>query len=409
LVIPILIKLVKFIFFLFIILGFSFSVLGQDKDSSYQKKALTTVEVQAFYAHYRQEGKHSAVTGGLGDEQLEVNHAGTSIKVGINASTIIFNANIDVVTSPSTDKIDFVKSSASLEDRHVYGSWGYQYKAKKIRAVFGAMHLFSMESDYLSNGVATWFSIANKNQDRQFTLRYDMLFDDLRWGRLNVQVRNRPTRLVYPYELRDEEWLDIHHRHTYRLSAAVRQDINKRLRMNLVLGTTYEEGVLSTPFHRVYLAGRSEAVIEQLPRHRLRLPVSVAANWFVHHLLILKANYRFYWDNFGIWANTVQLQAVIKAHQRWSIYPNFRVYHQTASPFFAPYGEHSPFATYFTSDYDYSNFWAFKGGIALGWFPNFRLGKKAKIYFDHLRLRYGFYYRTDGLHAHMISLQVGIK
>ena len=382
---------------------------AQNTDSTFKKKALTSLDVKAFLSYYQQEGTHSAVTGGRGDEHLNVYHTGAAIEYGINSSLIIFNASIDIITSPSTDKIDFVKSSASEHDNHVQGQLGYQYQFKSKKMALGAAYSFGIESDYFSTGIHTWFNWNNSQKTRSFGISTDFFFDDLRWGRLSRSTNNQPSTLIYPSELRGTDWLQLFHRNSYNLGLNFRQDVNRRLSMNFSLGATYQEGVLSTPFHRVYFSDTAVVRVELLPRHRIRLPLGVAANWFAHNQVVVKSYYRFYWDNFGILAQTLQVQTVVKPTNKISLYPFVRAYYQTASPYFKPYRQHEFSAPYRTSDYDYSEFATLKAGIGIGWYPDARMGKRSKYYFNNIVLRYSFLYRTDGLYAHVIGLQFGIK
>lgn len=382
---------------------------AQNEDSTFQKKPLTTLEVNAFFSAYSQEGTHSAVTGGEGDEHLQVYHTGANIAYGINASLIVFDASVDVISSPSTDKIDFIKSSASEHDNHVQARLGYQYHVKSQQLKFGAAYLWSIESDYWSDGISTWATWVSPKKTSAAGLSADFFWDDMRWGRLSQQQGYKPTKLVYPAELRYKNWFDTYHRNSYNVNANFRQDINKRLRVNIAMGATYQEGLLSTPFHRVYFRDSSLTRVENLPQERWRLPLSIAANWFVKQHFVLQPSYRIYWDNFGIFAHTLQLQTAIKPNNQWSFYPFVRGYYQTGSTYFAPYKEHHSSALFYTSDYDYAPLGSFKVGLGIGWYPDARLGKKSLFYFNNIVLRYAFFYRTDGLSAHTISLQMGLK
>lgn len=382
---------------------------AQETDSSFQKKRLNSTEVSAFFSLYTQEGQHSAVTGGVGDEQLNVYHTGASVAQGIKASLLLFDVGIDVISSPSTDRIDFIMSSPSEHDAHMQARVGYQYYFKSSNTKIGAAYRWGMESDYWSDGFSLWWTKVSTDKTRAWSLAADVFLDDLRWGLLNAQVNFRRTRLVYPSELRYTDWFDIHHRHSYNLNANLRQDINRRLRLNIGVGITYQQGLLSTPFHRVYFQNTTKPKVENLPRQRWRLPLSVAANCFFNPHLILQPSYRFYWDNFGIWAQTLTLQTAIKPSHKISLYPFIRGHYQQGATFFAPYGKHLTTAIFYTSDYDYSTFGSFKTGIGMGWYPDGRMGKKARWFFDNLIIRYAFFYRSDGLSAHIISLQVGLQ
>jgi hypothetical protein len=383
--------------------------IGQEADSSFKKKALTSLDVQAFFSLYTQEGTHSAVTGGEGDEHLDVYHTGANLAYGINASLMIFDISIDVISSPSTDKINFIESSPSAEDNHFQARLGYQYDLKKHKVTFGAAYLLGVESDYWSTGISAWFNWLSSDKTRAISVATDLFFDDLRWGRLSPRTEFKPTRLIYPVELRYKNWFDIYHRNSYNLNLNLRQDINKRLKINIGIGATYQEGLLSTPFHRVYFRDLIDPRVENLPQQRIRLPLSIAANWFFKQAVVFQPSYRFYWDNFGILAHTLAFQTAIKPNNKLTLYPFVRAYYQIGSPYFAPYEQHLSTATFYTSDYDFSTLASFKAGLGIGWYPDARLGKKSKFYFNNVILRYAFFYRTDGLSAHIISLQVGLK
>ncbi|HEY5915926.1 MAG TPA: hypothetical protein VIU13_00925, partial [Chryseolinea sp.] len=59
----------------YIVIGLLASSLvsfGQRQDSTYRKKKLSTTDVQIIMSYYTQDNVHSAVTGGLGTEDLQV-------------------------------------------------------------------------------------------------------------------------------------------------------------------------------------------------------------------------------------------------------------------------------------------------------------------------------------------------
>ncbi len=130
---------------IFIIISLLFILPLQSQDSLYQKRKLTSIDIELFYSYYGQDGNHSAVTGGLGTEKLTVNNVGTNISFTIDTShTIIFETFLDVITSASTDNINFVKSSASLHDNHISVHAGYQYTSKKSPFIIGGKYMKNM-------------------------------------------------------------------------------------------------------------------------------------------------------------------------------------------------------------------------------------------------------------------------
>ena len=117
-------------------------------------------------------------------------------------------------------------------------------------------------------------------------------FDDLRWGRFSEAAGYTPTTLVYPVELRYRQWFDIYKRYSYNLDIGLRQDINKRLSMQLDVGVLYQQGLISTPFHRIFFYDSDSGVVENLPRQRLQFPLGIGLNAFATNSWIIKAGMR---------------------------------------------------------------------------------------------------------------------
>jgi len=390
-----------------ILLFFIYTVFAQD--SLFKKKHFTAVDIETFYSYYSQDGDHSAVTGGIGTEKLHVHSAGFNVDVTTDTShTIIVETYIDAITSASVDNINFVVSSASYHDNHLSAHIGYQYSAKKKPFLIGGKYMFGMESDFLSHGISLWTSFGNKLQNRHFSLAIACFFDDLRWGRLSESTGYKPTTLIYPYELRYKQWFDIYRRNSYNLNIGLRQDINRKLSMQLDLGFILQKGLISTSFHRIFFYDSDSGKVENLPRRRLQFPVGFGLNYFLNPYLILKAYYSYYWDDIGINAHAVNLELPVKINYQVSLYPFFRLYHQTASIYFKPFSEHSVFDEFYTSDYDLSGFFSYKLGLGFGYYPDARFGKSSWS-FNNVVFRYAYYSRSDGLDAHMLTFLLNFK
>ena len=300
----------KIFFILFITL--SCFVRAQSPDTTFVKKKIRSTKFDVLLSYYQQDGSHSAVTGGQGTEKLDVYIS----KIGINhtidsTSTIMLEGGIDIISSASTDRIDMNLSSASAVDARTWVSAGYEYISKNRRHVIGGIPSFSMESDYFSLGMAAWWSAHNINQDWRYSVSGQFYSDDLRWGRLNEDY-GYPVTLVYPVELRDSAWFDIYKRYSYNLTFDIQHDINKRTSIGFFPGFTVQNGLLSTPFHRFYFEGNTKAVVENLPRQRLKIPLGVQLNAFVGARTIIRLYYRYYWDDFGINAHTFSVETPVK-------------------------------------------------------------------------------------------------
>ena len=54
------------------LLAASLTSAGQRLDSAYKKQVLSKTDVQIMFSYYTQDNNHSAVTGGIGTESLQV-------------------------------------------------------------------------------------------------------------------------------------------------------------------------------------------------------------------------------------------------------------------------------------------------------------------------------------------------
>ncbi|MCB0528558.1 MAG: DUF3570 domain-containing protein [Saprospiraceae bacterium] len=385
------------------LLGFLMSWLssfGQRQDSTgARKKALSQTDIDIVYAQYLQNGNHSAVTGGIGTENLQVYAPEISLTQRRDSVQVYsLQAGVDMITSASTDKIDFIVSSASREDVRGHAAIGYERRFGKRGWWAGAGTSVSVESDYLSFGGSIGIRHTDPSQNREISLRLETFFDDMRWALFRS---DKKATLIYPKELRGTEWFDRYRRNSYNLSLNLYQTLNRRMAVGIFSGLTYQQGLLSTPFHRVYFNDGSLKV-ENLPTRRVRVPLGLQWNYFALDRLILRSYYRFYWDDFGITAHTIDLETPVRIDPLWTISPFFRFYTQTQADDFRAYGQHSPEQTYYTSDYDLSAFQSYKAGLGLRYAPYRKLMRR--IQFNAVELRYAWYRRSDGLVAHMITL-----
>jgi hypothetical protein len=388
----------KYLVFGFFALS-SFFGFGQNPETVYPKKKISKSYIQLIYSHYLQNGNHSAVTGGAGTEKLTVFGPELIIKRQIDSlNSYYVDFGVDVVSSASTDNIDFNVSSASRYDGHGYITVGIERKLKKNKNVYyGIAGYSSLESDYLSFGFL--FSGGGKSKDlsREFSAELEIYSDDLRWGRLNGV---KPLHLVYPEELRYKEWHQKFMRNSYNLNLGFEQTINPRNLLGIFPGITYQQGLLATPFHRVYFTN-NEKRVENLPEERIAVPVGIQLNSFVGDKYILRNYYRFYKDNFGVLAHTLQTEAAIKLSAKTTLTPGFRFYTQRGSSYFKPYGMHDTQQEFYTSDYDLSTFRSYEpmleGRFAI-------LGETSDPSF--FSVRYSHYRRSDGLRANLITLMM---
>lgn len=381
------------------LLASSMAAFGQRSNTTpYTKKKLRQTDVQILFSYYTQDNNHSAVTGGTGTEDLQVYAPQLSIDTGNDSTTVYHvDAGIDIITSASTDNIDFVRSSASRMDARTHVNVGFNHRIRNTGTTYGVNGGLSIESDYFSRAIGASVSHAT-SPSREFSASFQMFFDDLRWGRLD---NGKAQKLLYPVELRNKEWFTMHNRNSFNLALGWYETINTRMAIGFYPGITYQTGLLSTPFHRVYFTDKSLRV-ENLPDQRLKFPVGIQLNTFLGSRYILRSNYRFYWDNYGIASHSINMELAVKMSYALSLTPFVRLYEQTQANYFKPYSEHDVMQEFYTSDYDLSKFTSYKTGLGLRYTP---LSSRWR----ELEIRYAYYKRSDGLEAHMITTYIDLK
>ncbi len=378
----------------------AFTSFGQIKNQHYSKKKLSHTDVEMVFSYYNQNNDHSAVTGGIGTEDLQVYASHFSFdNIKDSVRTLHFDIGMDVISSASTDNIDFVVSSASKNDTRAYTSFGYSKLLPDKKTTLGTNSSFSIESDYLSLGQRFSVNHINESQTREISAALQMYFDDLRWGRYQGGGKRE---LVYPSELRGTNWFDNYRRNSYNLILGLNQTINKRMTLGVYPGLTYQSGLLSTPFHRVYFFDNSKRV-ENLPDSRLKIPVGIQLNTFIGSKWILRSYYRYYWDDFGISAHALSIETPIKISRVITLTPFVRLYSQSKADFFKPYAEHDLSQQFYTSDYDLSKFNSLSTGMGFRYAPYTNNGKTT---FKGIEVRFAHYERSDGMIANTITLLI---
>ena len=210
------------------------------------------------------------------------------------------------------------------------------------------------------------------------------------------QVLSKGNRVQIPSSSRD----------SYSASFSFTQVINQRMQGAILVDLAYQTGYLGLPFHRVYFADSSTAVVEKLPSQRLKLPVGLRLNYFLGDRIILRGYYRFYIDNWGVRSHTASLEVPIKVTPFFSISPFYRYYIQSASTYFAPYKVHTPADEYYTSNYALSAFSGQYFGTGIRLAPPGGIGNG---HLSMIEIRYGHYTETTNLVSNLIGLNLTFK
>jgi len=125
-------------------------------------------------------------------------------------------------------------------------------------------------------------------------------------------------------------------------------------------------GYLTDPYKIVPIGAGATTVPEIRPDARSRYAVVFKyGHFFSSADSALKIGYRYYWDDWSIGANTLDILYDQRAGTRWIVSPLLRLYTQSHASFFS-YLFAVP-QTYMSSDYRLSAFDSFLGGLTISY------------------------------------------
>jgi hypothetical protein len=363
--------------------------------SSYKIKKLRLEEVNFVSSYYGQDGNNSAVTGGRGTEKLtdfsnfiELRYVRKDIKE--RQRILNLQLGVDSYSSASSDNIDpSTISGASRSERRIYPSVSYAVKNTLKRKSIGFTGYYSQEFDYNSISPGISFSKNSKDNNKELTVKLQAFFDN--------------RQIILPIELRNSPEISIAntHRNSYNGSLIYSRILNEKMQMAMLIDLNYQNGLLSTPFNRVYFSN-GEIRIEKLPEVRIKFPFGLRFNYFLNERIVLRSFYRFYYDTWNLNAHTFNIELPVKITPFLSLSPVYRFYIQTAAAYFKGYQLHGLADEFYTSDYDLSQFNSHLLGL------NFRKINTEGILgirkWNSLDIRYSYYYRSTRLSAHSIAL-----
>ena len=397
----------------------SFSQQSQADTAGYKSEKLTLDEVNLVSGYYKQDGNHSAVTGGIGTQKL--NDISNVIELKFvkwnntthNQYTFNVEAGIDHHTAASQAFISQTGASKPYGTR-IYPSVNWKVeKENKTSIGFGLS--YSGEFNYHSYGLNFQAGKASKNNNREISFKAQAFFDKVTMIEPSELIPKPVVSTISTYTTASGRVVtsggsdyDVHiptqSRNTFSGSLTFSQVVNKQWQFAVITDLVAQKGLLSLPFHRVYFKDAGSAKIENLPGTRLKIPLALRLNYFLGDRIILRTYYRYYRDNWGIRSNTASLEIPYKVTPFFSVAPFYRYYDQTASVYFEGYKEHVLTNKFYTSNYDLSAFSSQFVGI------NFRITpQKEGFIFNTIELRYGHYIQTTGLNADNIGINLKFK
>lgn len=217
-------------------------------------------------------------------------------------------------------------------------------------------------------------------------------------------------------------------RNSFALSISFSQILGKNTQMSLFADVVKQQGWLSNPMQRVYFAdvdnyfiGNPASIavytstqntdvfmladdMERLPDNRLKVPVGVRINHYFNEILTLRTYYRYYFDDWGLHSHTASVEVPIKIAQKFTLYPSYRYYTQSQIDYFGPFDSLLSTSTYYTSDFDLSQYDAHQIGFGITYTDIFTKFRTWKFGLKSIDLKYNNYHRSTGLKANYIGI-----
>lgn len=412
-----------------VLLFISYLGFSQAGQGTYTSRVLETAEIDLLFSYYDQDGQNAAVTGGEGTEELTDATSSIVVKIPINANDVLtVDVGISAYTSASSSNVNpldgnasdpvspFIASSgASRKDQLAHFKPSYQHTSSDRNTVWIANAYVSNEYDYFSIGFGAGYTRLFNERNTELGISAQVYLDkwnpqypiELRGGFFDDRITGNGTYAPQFTEFLDET------RNSYSVSLSFSQILGKRLQGALFADIVSQNGLLSTPFQRVYFGDVEDFFIdafqladdvERLPDSRFKLPIGGRLNYYLNDVIVLRTYYRYYMDNWGINGHTASLEVPIKLSDKFTLYPSYRYYTQTAADYF--FRKEGALSTleFYTSDYDLSAYDANQYGMGIRYRDIFANAKLFSFGLKTIDLRFNQYDRSDGLSAFIITL-----
>jgi len=379
--------------------------------------------LETLFSYYSQDGPNAAVTGGEGTEELSDATSTIVLRMPLNDDDILtIDAGVSAYTSASSSNINpfdgqgpanafDASSGASRSDVLAYFNPTYSHNSDDRNQIWSTNAYVSAEYDYFSVGFGGSYTRLFNEKNTEVSLSGQVYFDswnpqypiELRGGFSGVSPGYSPNFIPFENEGRN----------SYSLTLNFSQILSKRLQASFSLDVVRQEGLLSTPFQRVYFGDLGDFFlenfqladdVERLPETRFKLPFGARLNYYINDFAILRTYYRFYYDDWGIISHTANLEVPLKLSDRFTLYPNYRYYSQTAADYFFEKAQAVSTFDFYTSDFDLSKYTANQYGIGIRYKDIFTSAKFLIFGLKAVDLRFAYYDRSTQLDATIVTL-----
>jgi hypothetical protein len=432
-------KLFKTIGFITILLLFVTGYAQQEQESvkSYKKRVLETTEVDFLTSYYSQSGDNAAVSGGIGTEELTDVTGTFVVSIPLNDDDVLtIDAGVSAYTSASSSNVNpfdggqpadpFVASSgASSSDTWANVSGSYSHSSDDRNTIVSGKLSVSAEYDYFSLGFGGGLTKLFNEKNTELSINANVYLD--KWnsiypselrpfasganGLSNGFFSNKTitgnTNYSPIFDKFSEET-----RNSYAVGFGFSQILSKNLQGSLALDFVQQKGLLSTPFQRVYFSDIADSfienfqladAIEQLPGSRFKVAAGGRLNWYINEIVVVRTFYRYYFDDWGINSHTASIELPIKLSDKFTVYPSYRYYQQTKADYFNPYEGALSTDTFYTSDYDLSEYSSNQLGLGVSYTDIFTKAHIWKLGLKSIDLKFYKYDRDTTFSSSIIT------
>jgi hypothetical protein len=290
----------------------------------------------------------------------------------------------DIVTSASVDVIS--NATRRMTDFRSELSAGLSQKVRS--ATLSGSYVYSVENDYASHNVE--LGLAQELLDKNSTLSLGWSLSSNRIGRSGDQLFRESL-------------------FTTGAAASWTQVIDKKTIAQLSYTFSYANGFQSSPYRFVRFEDDRGDLVEKHqerdPRLRYRHAAVIGLNRHLFKDSAIQGDYRFYDDNWGVQAHTLQVRYFITFRDDLTLRLRERFYYQSGASF---YRQHYVVGNgaepdFFTADRELSRFWSNLIGAKISWrlpWVHRALELEAKVDYFHFRyLDFALLASRDGVNV----------
>jgi hypothetical protein len=297
---------------LFLLLGsFAFSQ-ETTNGTDFKKRVLESTEVDFLLSYYNQDGSKSAVSGGIGSEELTDvatniviamplnDDSVLTVDLGISAYSSASSSNINPFFSSSSSSTSTGASSSSNNNSSddssttTYGTpWqassgasksdqltaitvNYAHSSDSRNFIWNADLSFSNEYDYTSFGFGGGVAHLFNDKNTELSLKANVYLDQWRpiypteleqYSKYGTDFLNQ-SYFSYVTVLDENgdsstdylpsafETISSVNRNSYSASVGLSQVLSKKMQVSVFFDVLQQQGLLSTPYHRIYFADK---------------------------------------------------------------------------------------------------------------------------------------------------------